>query len=223
MRTSSLPKPVLSAGSIASIINMVRPPLLSTLCLASLGIGAVSLVAPRTFAAPPPVTVAQPVQVQVVNSEPLAVKGTVAVSGPLNVSLTGNSSDTPVFVQAARQPLFRASALFNWSENAGAQLKITNTTGARVAIQYLHTSGQIVKAYVFKWVDVSIQGPTFNSDVARLKPTYDGVDFFPTYNQYSASMQVNLNLEPGESLIFTGYLSGVGGYGVVTVSGLVLD
>ena len=64
-----------------------RPCFISTLCL----IGAAGLIAPRTFAAPPPVTVTQPVQVQVVNTaaapaqvqvvNPVQVQGAISITG----------------------------------------------------------------------------------------------------------------------------------------------
>lgn len=202
-----------------------RPRFVSAACLASLGLAVVCLPSSTALAGPPPVTVVQPVQVEVVKSAPLAVTGTVAVSGPLNVTLAGNSSDTPVFVQTARQPLFRATVVLNWETHAGTSAKITNTTGARVAIQHIHTSGQISKAFVFKYVDVIIEAAAANFESARLKPTLDGSDDIPTFNQYSADIQVSLYLEPGESLFFGGWISGIdiSSSASVTVSGVVLD
>lgn len=68
-----------------------RPRFIFRLCFASLGVA--SLLALRSFAAPPPVTVAQPVQVQVVNTDATPaqvqvvgpIQGTVGVQGPVQV------------------------------------------------------------------------------------------------------------------------------------------
>src|SRR5947208_3290247 len=97
MSASSSPTPVNSAGSFAAIARFIRPRLISAICL---GIASVGFVAPSVLAAPPPVTVAQPVQVQVVNTaaapaqvevvKPVQVQGTVSLTGGQPVQVQGS-------------------------------------------------------------------------------------------------------------------------------------
>ncbi len=95
MTPSSLRTPANSVSSTTCILNVVRRRFVTTVSLAALVVGAASLIAPDMSAAPPPVTVTQPVQVQVVNTaaqpaqvqvvNPVQVQGTVQVEGVVDV------------------------------------------------------------------------------------------------------------------------------------------
>lgn len=103
-----------------------RPRFISAVCLATLGVA--SFLAPRAFAAPPPVTVTQPVQVQVVNSASapaqVEVAKTVSVQGAVET-----------LNDALRQP---------YIQSGGAQIQHSNTDATATLLFYVPAGKRLV-------------------------------------------------------------------------------
>ncbi|MEO7597361.1 MAG: hypothetical protein ABIV50_00395 [Opitutus sp.] len=189
------------------------------------------LIAPLVFGAPPPVTVVQPVQVEVVNATPIPVTGTVAIThqGPLDVNLAGNGPDAPVYVQPSLQKSWRTSFfLLPPTGSRAATWVMPNNSGARLMIQQITTTGRIRPTEAYQFLEIGIRSippkAALTPGMGILKPTLDGTDpYVADVNHYSASTQVTLYLEPGEELNLTAIMSAPGGVAFATVAGLILD
>jgi len=142
MHTFSSTTPGLAARSFASIVNRIRPRLISTLCVASFGVGSLSLVPPCAFAAPPPVTVNQPVQVQVVNTaaqpaqvqvvNPVQVQGTVSLTGSQPVQVQGA---VETLNDALRQPYLQTATINAADGDFFATVFLSVPAGKRLVIE----------------------------------------------------------------------------------------
>jgi hypothetical protein len=212
-------------NSIATIIvdSSVRVTRTLTVCA--------FLIAPIAFGAPPPVTVDQPVKVEVVNPTPIPVTGTVAIThqGPVDVILAGNGPEAPLHVQPPLQTPWRSSFFLSFA--AGSRVTtgtLTNNSGARLMIQQITTSGRIQPGGAYQCLDIGIRSAppkaALTGTMGILKPTLDGINPFTEalLHDYSASSQVTLYLEPGEELVVTAVMSAPGGFAWATVAGLIL-
>jgi len=200
MNTSSSAAPVISARSIISIVNALRPRLVSTLCL--VGLGVVTLTAPRIFAAPPPVTVTQPVQVQVVNTaaqpaqvqvvNPVQVQGTVSLTGGQPVDVQGS---VETLNDALHQPYLKTDFANVEAGSYSASVSVPVPAGKRLVIE---TIAVRVGVPVGQTALVSLTATSEGAGVVMPVAMQSSVDWNVStghFTKYSSTLPVHLRAD----------------------------